>query len=56
MTYNHWHTSLNYPKWAYKPHIRVNLLFGKTKFKVKIEDKSRVVYKIKCNGDKSEIC
>lgn len=41
---------------AYKAHSTVNQLFSQTKSEVKKEDKSNLVYKIKCNGDKSDIC
>ncbi|XP_075150932.1 uncharacterized protein LOC142225042 [Haematobia irritans] len=34
----------------------VKELFSNTKSKIKNEDKSNIVYKIKCNGDKSNIC
>ena len=41
---------------APKTHSTVNNLFSKTKSKVKIEDKSDVVYQIECTGDKTNVC
>lgn len=34
----------------------VNNFFSKTKSRIKKEDKSNLVYKIRCNGDKSNVC
>ncbi|XP_075153518.1 uncharacterized protein LOC142227073 [Haematobia irritans] len=41
---------------ALKTTKRVNGLFSKTKTKIKNDDKSHVIYKIKCKGDKSNLC
>ncbi|XP_075148807.1 uncharacterized protein LOC142238661 [Haematobia irritans] len=41
---------------AQRTHNTVNQFFSKTKSKIKKEDKSNVVYKIKCNGNDSDTC
>ncbi|XP_075151039.1 uncharacterized protein LOC142225146 [Haematobia irritans] len=41
---------------AFRTHNSMDQFYGKTKSKVKKEDKSNLVYQIKCNGDGSDIC
>ncbi|XP_075161781.1 uncharacterized protein LOC142234502 [Haematobia irritans] len=41
---------------AFRTHNTMDQFYGKTKSKVKKEDKSNLVYQIKCNGDGSDIC
>ncbi|XP_075163280.1 uncharacterized protein LOC142235916 [Haematobia irritans] len=41
---------------AEKTHRTVNELYSRTKSKLKTEEKSDVVYKIKCNGDELNTC
>lgn len=41
---------------AFKTHNTINQLFSRTKSKVMKEDKSNIVYQIKCDGDDTDIC
>lgn len=41
---------------AYRTHSSVNNLFSRTKSSIKKEERANVVYKIKCDGDKSNLC
>lgn len=41
---------------AFKSNVTVNKLFSKTKSKLATEEKSNLVYKISCKGDKSNVC
>lgn len=41
---------------AHKTNNTVNKLFSKTKAKIENEEKSNVVYEIKCNGDGTNLC